>query len=337
MHRICFCLLVMLAIGCRQSEDTPADRSQAAAPPASSVGEDASRSESGHKSAEEEPLQTEELLPGGPSEEDYPRLHNLLKITDRIYSGAEPQGREAFADLAKLGVEAVVSVDGARPQIEAAEKAGLRYVHIPIGYDGVDEQPGQALARLMREVDGPVYIHCHHGRHRGPAAAAVACIAAGEADGPAALEILRRAGTSKKYAGLWRDVENYAPPPADAELPELVTEAKVDSLAAAMAKLDRAFDRLVLCRDAGWKTPPDHPDLVPVLEALILKQGMREAQESLPADAEAELTDWVKEAIPTADRLHETLTSGDTTAAAGGLIAVEQSCDRCHAKYRNQP
>ncbi|GIW97707.1 MAG: hypothetical protein KatS3mg111_1040 [Pirellulaceae bacterium] len=155
---------------------------------------------------------TDHLLPPGPDRGEFPHLHNLLRVSRLIYCGGEPTGEAAFADLARLGIKTVVSVDGARPNLELAKKYGLRYVHIPIGYDGISEAAGLALASLVRHADGPYYIHCHHGQHRGPAAAAVACVAAGVASGAEAVAILEQAGTSKSYHGLWRDVVHYASP-----------------------------------------------------------------------------------------------------------------------------
>src|SRR3712207_7739670 len=57
----------------------------------------------------------------------------------------------------------VISVDGARPDVELARKYGLRYVHLPIGYDDVTENEGRAIAKAITELPGPFYIHCHHG------------------------------------------------------------------------------------------------------------------------------------------------------------------------------
>src|SRR5690606_24259899 len=92
----------------------------------------------------------EELLPeGGPTEAEFPALHNLLQVSSRIFSGGEPVGEAAFEQLEKLGVRTIVSVDGARPNIDAARRHGLRYVHIPISYDGISADAGKALARLV--------------------------------------------------------------------------------------------------------------------------------------------------------------------------------------------
>ncbi|MCA9270201.1 MAG: hypothetical protein KDA41_17085, partial [Planctomycetales bacterium] len=177
-HLCAACLLTLLAAaqGCReQAALAPAPNDDAPAPA------------------------RESLLPpeAGPQAQDYPHLHNLMQLTPRIFCGGQPEGEAAMQELKSLGVATIVSVDGARPALEEAQAAGLEYVHIPIGYDGVSEAAGLAIARLVRDRDGPFYIHCHHGTHRGPAAAAVACIAAGATDGQGAVEILRRAGTSR--------------------------------------------------------------------------------------------------------------------------------------------
>lgn len=262
-------------------------------------------------------------------------LHNLVKLSNRLYSGSEPHGEEGFASLAKLGITAVISVDGAKPNVELARKYALRYVHIPIGYDGVPEEAGLSLARAMREIKTPVYVHCHHGKHRGPAAAAVACIAAGDVSNSDALQVLERAGTSKDYKGLWRDVEKYSPPPADAELPELVEIAEVGSFVAAMAQVDRAFDNLKLCRDAKWGVPADHPDIVPAQEALLLVEGFHEAHRNLGDAYDEQFKKWLIESESRAIELRAGLQKKDSAAATQHMTVIEKSCKQCHQAYRD--
>jgi protein tyrosine phosphatase (PTP) superfamily phosphohydrolase (DUF442 family) len=278
--------------------------------------------------------------------EDRPGIHNLLQVQDRIYSGSEPHGELGFANLARMGIRTIVSVDGARPDVETARKYGLRYVHVPIGYNEIGQQAGLALARVARQADGPLYVHCHHGRHRGPAAAAILCRAFGdgtteEMTSEQALEILKLAGTGQQYAGLWRDVRNYAPPSADALLPELVEVAEVDSFPSAMAKLDRHFDNLKLCRQAGWKTPGEHPDLVPALEALLVLEGLRESGRLVGADRDDRFKAWLVETTALAETLERTL-RGEAADAAKAAKAAEQpfqklndSCKQCHGRYRD--
>jgi cytochrome c556 len=262
-------------------------------------------------------------------------LHNLVHASPRIYSGSEPEGEAGFASLAELGIRTVVSVDGARPNVDLARQHGLRYVHVPIGYDSVPQKAGDSLARLVRETEGPIYVHCHHGQHRGPAAAAVACIAAGELTASQGREVLQLAGTGQNYPGLWRDVAGYAPPARNAALPELVEAAEVESIAAAMAKIDRNFDNLKLCQAAGWSVPAGHPDVVARQEAVILKEGLREALRNLVADRPAEFQARLEEATHAAEALEGALQRNDAAGSSELLQRLEQSCKKCHAKYRN--
>jgi hypothetical protein len=267
-----------------------------------------------------------------------PHLHNLLKLTPTLYSGSEPHGEQAFAELATLGVKVVISVDGAKPDVASAKKHGIRYVHIPIGYDGIPQEAGLAFARVVRETGTagqPIYVHCHHGKHRGPAAAAAVCIAAGAATNEEAKEILVTAGTSKDYPGLWRDVAAYVTPAPDAQLPELVEIATVGSLTAAMSSIDRGFDNLKLSQAGGWKLLPDHPDIVATQEAIIVREALHESGRNLAAGYDAEFAAWLREAEGLAARLEAQLKASDSPAAAQTMVKLEASCKQCHTKHRN--
>jgi protein tyrosine phosphatase (PTP) superfamily phosphohydrolase (DUF442 family) len=129
-----------------------------------------------------------------PARVEAPGLHNVYRLTQGLYSSS-PEGDQGFASLRALGVLTVLSVDGVRPDIERAHKYGLRYVHLPIGYDGMPSQQALRVARAVRDLPGPVHVHCHHGKHRGPAAAAVARLCLDErCTVEDALAWLRRAG-----------------------------------------------------------------------------------------------------------------------------------------------
>src|SRR5262245_3837035 len=103
--------------------------------------------------------------PPGPVKVEAPGLPNVYRVTDRLYSGGSPVGDTGFASLQKLGIRTVISVDGVRPDVQRARKHGLRYIHLPIGYDGVPRAKALRLARAVRDLPGPVYLHCHHGKH----------------------------------------------------------------------------------------------------------------------------------------------------------------------------
>src|SRR6516162_6300346 len=154
--------------------------------------------------------------PPRPAKVEAAGLHNVFRLTDQLYSGSSPEGDDGFASLQRLGVRTIISVDGARPDVERARRFGLRYVHLPIGYDGVPEEQGLRIAKAVRDLPGPVYVHCHHGKHRGPAAAAVARLCVDERCGvEQALEGMRRAGTDPHYTGLYAAPRDLRRPTKD--------------------------------------------------------------------------------------------------------------------------
>lgn len=280
----------------------------------------------------------EELSPARKIQ-DQPGLHNIVQVSPRVYSGSEPEGEKAFAALARLGVTTIVSVDGARPNVEAARRHGLKTVHIPIGYDGVDSVSQGMLQRLAQSLSGAapptVYVHCHHGQHRGPVAAAVLCLAAGELDTQAALRFLELAGTGKQYAGLWRDVSQFAPLATGTPLPELVEAASVPDFAAAMAELDRHADHLKQMQKAQWRPPADHPDLDPVQEALLLREGLRESLRTLAGDRPEEFRGLLRESQSHAQSLEAALQTHRLEDAQLHFQNVLRSCQTCHERFRN--
>jgi cytochrome c556 len=276
----------------------------------------------------------QEILP------EMPGLHNLMQLSDDIFSGSEPVGEAAFASLQTLGVQTIVSVDGATPDIDLAQKYGIRYVHIPFGYDTIPLTAQLSLTRAARQSKVPLYIHCHHGKHRGPAAAAIVCRARGLVDSAGALKIMENAGTSRDYKGLWRDVEFYTVPSDETELPQLEEVAKVESLPAAMARIDRNFDHLKLCAATDWQTPADHPDLSAIQEALQLKESLHEASRRLSekphaAEYDATFRTWLTESNNVAQALHESLQANDHKTATAAFMSLQKNCRQCHAAYRD--
>jgi hypothetical protein len=309
-------ILTIALFGCQQEQPSPVNP-----PPKTQPTPDASA-----PAAPFTPTKITTELPG---------LHNVIQASPLVYSGSEPHGAAAFASLQGLRVKTIVSVDGAQPAVALAREHGLRYVHVPIGYDGVPTDAAASLAAVVRTVKGPIYIHCHHGRHRGPAAAAIACQASGTLTHETARGLLELAGTGIEYVGLWRDVAAYQPPAADAPVPKLVEVAKVESLAAAMVQIDRSWDNLKLSRDAGWQAPAEHPDISLTQEALLLKESFHEAQRTLAVGYDEPFRQWLTEAERLAEDLEANLKAGARDEVTSISQALDMSCKMCHMKYRN--
>ena len=259
----------------------------------------------------------------------------MLHLTDRIYSGGEPQGEEAFAALAKLGIHTIVSVDGAQPNVELARKYSIRYIHVPMGYDGIAPAAGKAIAATIRTTEGPIYYHCHHGKHRGPSAAAAACVAEGAMTSTDAVKILALAGTGKEYAGLWRDVAAYVPPKPGEQLPTLVPIAKVALLVTAMVEIDRAVERVKLCEKAAWAAPKDHPDMSASHEMLMIEESLREARRNCSAGRAKAFVENLEKTEQAARHLRTTIAAGKSREATSEFAALQANCVQCHARYRN--
>jgi hypothetical protein len=264
-------------------------------------------------------------------------LPHLIQASPRVFSGAAPAGPDAFAELARLGVRTVVSVDGAAPDVEEARRHGLRTVHVPFGYDGVPADAALQIARVMEETEGAVYFHCHHGQHRGPAAAAIGLRLDLRCSGPEAVELMRLAETDPKYAGLWRDVAAFEPPPPGAALPELHAIAPVGDFTAGMARLDRDWDRVRAVRAASWSVPPAHPDLVPAREARILSETLAALGARLAPEHAADevFLRQLRTAQQGARDLRAALEAGDPEAAEQRFAALKRGCTACHDDYRN--
>ena len=173
-------------------------------------------------------------------------LPNVIQIHKDVYSGGLPLGESAFDELRSLGIQTIMSVDGVTPDVVSAETHQMRYVHLPHGYDGVPPKRVLEIAKTIRDLPKPIYIHCHHGLHRSPAAASAGCVAAGLIRSEDSLAILQLAGTGKNYVGLYASVQEVEFEPnrnwneIRFDFPSI---SPVPPIASAMVSIDQTFQR----------------------------------------------------------------------------------------------
>ena len=267
-------------------------------------------------------------------------LHHVFQVSSNLLSGNAPTGDAAFAELDHLGVKTVVSVDGSQPDVESAHKHGIRYIHLPIGYNGVPPQRVAELAKAAQTAEGPIYVHCHHGLHRGPAAVAVMCEATAGWSTNQAIAWLKQAGTSPDYAGLYRSAHQFQPPtPQDlSAITELPERAKASSLVESMVSIDEELERLKAAQKTAWAAIPQQPDLTPGQSATLLWEHLRELQRSQdtahrPADYRVKL----ENSTAAVETLRQALANKGSSASARdeSLRSVIQSCTECHKVFRN--
>ena len=275
-------------------------------------------------------------------------LPNAYRIHPKVISGGLPDGEAGFQELESLGVKTVITVDGAQPDVELARKHGMRYVHLPHSYDGIPENRARELAKAVRDLDGPIYIHCHHGKHRSPAAAAVACVSAGLLAPEAAKSVLETAGTSANYRGLYqsaesaRQLESRLLDELEAEFPET---APVPPMAEAMIGIEHVHDHLNAIAANNWQKLAKHPDLDPAHEALLLREHYTELMRTDAAQAEPEgfqkllaEGEAAAQSLEDAVRAWQAGDSDDTAISAkSALERVSANCKACHQTYRDVP
>lgn len=268
-----------------------------------------------------------------------PGIENLMEVAPGLLCGGQPADEEAFAALRKRGVRVVISVDAVPPHHEWATQQGMRYVHLPIGYDGIPPQSQADLAAAMRMAgDDVVYVHCHHGRHRGPAAAAYAGIVSGKLSQAAGLQLLSLAGTKPEYVGLWDAVRKFETPTFPPRA--LTAQAEVEPLAASMVRIAQQWESLG--GEAIVKAPVDTKYSAPLsggftaprrVAVVLLAEEFRElARQKSGPDVGFQLI--MQQAADHAQILSQAMTSRDLPAVQSAAQRVSETCAQCHASYR---
>ncbi|HIG10302.1 MAG TPA: hypothetical protein EYG30_05675 [Planctomycetes bacterium] len=273
-------------------------------------------------------------------------LLNVFHLSEAVISGSEPHGRAAFKKLAALGVRTVISVDGKLPEVALAGEFGLRYVHIPIQYSGIDPDQRLRLAKTFRELAAPFYVHCFHGRHRGPAAAALGRVVLdGVARTEAIAEMRQYSRTSSQYEGLYSTIATGDLPGSEETAAfgySFAAEHQGKALVEVMVSLSRAYDSVEQLSERDWRPDPEHPDLDALNEAETLRAAYRAALHlDTVARGSADQRGWFGDSHDAAERLTGELAAlkdGDFEAGERALVAFKElkaDCRSCHLAHRN--
>ena len=273
---------------------------------------------------------------------------NRRRVAPDVYVGGVPT-RGDLDELKSLGVTTIINVDAATPDLPTIESRGMSSVHVPVEYAGLQESQIALIARAIRDAPGPVYVHCHHGIHRAPAAAAAGLLALGRVERGEAEDILVDAGTSLSYPGLWDTVRTtgpFSPSVIDGDGSELPAAAEPRALATEMAAVDRDFDILKLLAGNGWQAFESHPDATPAAVAGIVHDRLRlcadipapsSDQIGMPADF-ARSADFAARLETMLARLPRSrVKRAGVYAEADKLLArLESTCRSCHQRTRNR-
>jgi protein tyrosine phosphatase (PTP) superfamily phosphohydrolase (DUF442 family)/cytochrome c556 len=285
--------------------------------------------------------------PWSPLRVDAQHLPNAIRVNSNLISGGLPEGEASFAELRRLRIKTIISVDGAKPNVELARIHGMRYVHLPQGYDGISEFHVRELAKAISDLEGPIYLHCHHGKHRSPVAAAAACIATGCMTNEQGKTLLEFAGTGANYLGLWRTVARASSLPK-AELSSLTVNfpeiAEVPPMAKAMVALDATYERVSRLQSSEWQMDSERYSesrhQLQLLREHFAELLRLEANQGFPSDFVEQFT--------TSERASERLVllfKSDAIASReertiqslnAAFSTVRDSCQNCHFRFRDQ-
>jgi tyrosine-protein phosphatase SIW14 len=99
-----------------------------------------------------------------------PDIKNFGKINEKYFRGGQPEGGD-YTDLAKFGIRTVINLtshDAEENEKEMVEKAGMKYVQIPMTTheSPTDGKLNQFLTLVNDPTNQPVYVHCVGGKHR---------------------------------------------------------------------------------------------------------------------------------------------------------------------------
>ena len=281
---------------------------------------------------------------------DVDGLENVVFLGKHIISGDEPNDEQSFARLQAWGVRSILSVDGKVPDEPMAKRFGMRYVHIPISYKGITETEIVHMSKTFRELEGPFYVHCFHGRHRGPAAAAIGrLILDGIAREQAIAEMRQYCSTSSKYPGLFATVaETGLPSPKQSADSSFGFDSahRFDGLRAIMTSMARIKDRLEAAMDRNWKPDPAHPDIDALQDATQLYDALVASARFAIPDQGPDYDRWMQASTEGAASLLSALSKGRNTEdlangawdeeAVHAFESMEANCLNCHAAYRNR-
>lgn len=258
-------------------------------------------------------------------------LSNVWRFPGGVLVGPPPRGDAAYTALKELGVRALIAVDAGPPDGEAASQHSLRFVHAPIGFDGIADSQRRVLLKAVHSLPHSIYIHSRHGLDRAAAAAAFSLVGLGRMTTQVALECLQRCGVQAEYEGLFNDVTQAKPiDPAslDGMEIEFVASAPVRNWARAMAAIGDLFDS---------------PNSASTEQ--LAARFQEQVNQSLPEGKDPAM----RELLVTAAKQAEDLRASWADANVGGNDPhggargtrgqthrlLKQTCADCHRRFRN--
>ena len=247
------------------------------------------------------------------------------RLTPDLLVGPRPSPEQVL-ELSALGIQKVISVDALPPE-SSVWGDSLQLRHLPLDYRDIPRTFQLQLARELSADPVKTYIHCHHGQHRGPAAALTALLNLGTIDQVEASAWLDRCGVA--YRGLRNAVQNAEPAnPEDIQsATPLLEVAETKSLSRLMAEIDQVWDRLK-------RVPsPEAPNARTQAEDASELVDLLRLSSGTAGPVDPDYHQQMRKAIDLAITLESQILDGQDAAEARSKLRA--SCRACHRAYRD--
>ena len=244
-----------------------------------------------------------------------------------IHVGGEPAGEPGLRALQELGIRSIIDVDATPPGSGIKEHFGIRVVHLPLKYSGITMEEAQVISGLLETLPRPIYVHCHHGTNRAPAAVAVGLVGMGEWSSEDGLALLHASGTDPAFKGLFDSVDSAVliAPALRQHHPGRVDPG---DLALTMDLVDAEWTRLEQFAHSHWVDPASPASAAQLVDLFRTTSGFS-------GEHGAGFAELAEESIAAAQQLEDMLIAGRHATATEQLLLLEQSCSACHHRYRD--
>jgi len=152
---------------------------------------------------------------------------------------------------------------------------------------------------------------------------------------------MKVSGTSPNYQGLYACAANAIVLDAsviDGVSPDFPATSPPQGFVKAMIEMDEISEHLKATEKSGWKTPADHPDLVPAAEAGRMADVLRVLAEVDRAKGKpAEFAAMLRDNSVKTQTLEDLVLAGekDSSKLTAQFRLISASCKDCHVKYRD--
>jgi protein tyrosine phosphatase (PTP) superfamily phosphohydrolase (DUF442 family) len=244
-----------------------------------------------------------------------------------IHVGGEPAGVPGLRALQELGVRSIIDVDATPPGNGAEELFSMRVIHLPLKYSGITIDEARIISGLLETLERPIYVHCHHGTNRAPAAVAIGLVGTGEWTSQDGLALLHASGTDSAFKGL---IDSVGSAVLIAPALRQHHPGRVDpgDLAITMDLVESEWTRLEKSAQTQW-TDPGAPATAAQLVDLLRCASETSGQHG------RDFIELAESAIDAAQDLEDMLLAGRHATATDQLLLLEQSCSACHRRYRD--